>query len=181
MALYALDFGLDPGVGVERSGFPLSAGLVEVTDPASGEGRPQWLTMLRSGDSIAFRVWDYGFAAGTDLSLVAFRATWVRPSRYNELASPLAAENPLVYSGDQIVAIDDRSQVKSSVFRPARGGWIFGRGESEPLGRTLEIDKATKSAGRYYLSVRIDAVIDGSILRSYHWDPEIVVEGSGGG
>ena len=181
---YVIDFGLDLDVGAERIGFPISAGLVTVTNPDTGEGDPQWFTKMKAGDSIAYRIWDHTAGPSKTARLVAFRATWVDPTRFNDLASPLAdsAENPSVFSGVEIQPVD-AEQARSSVYSLNRGGWIFGDPATAPppLGMSFAFADAPASLGAYYLRARLDVVIDETIMRTFHWDPEIIVGAGGGG
>lgn len=174
---YVIDFGLNLDAGVERIGFPLSAGLVQVTDLETGDGQPAWFTQLAAGDQLAFRVWNHTVSGGKEAQIVCFRATWVDPARWNDLASPLhgRSTNPIVFSGGNQIHVIDRSEALSPVFTQARSGWIFGDPKTLPFGETFTVDDGGTSVGRYYLKVRLDVVIDESTVRTYHWDPEIVV------
>lgn len=189
---YTVDFGLDLDAGAERSGFPLTGGLVNVTNTETGEGDPQWFSKLQLNDSLSFRVWNVTTASGSTPKFVCFMVTWVDPTRFNELDSPLeyASQNPCAFSGNNFAAVganSPNSKVKSSVYPESTAGWIFGwpPNAPAPLGEIFTFSGSTSKAGSYFLRARLDVAIsqEGSnqeTMRTFHWDPEIYV-GPGGG
>ena len=179
---YVIDLGFNLDAGVERAGFPLSAGLVDVPPGSTtGEGDPQWFTCMKAQGSIAYRLWDNTSGSENQGVPICFRATWVEPTKYNALSSPFidGDPNPIVFSGAQILAVNS-SQCQSSVYPNAQNGWIFGdpHAVTPPLGESFTLGRR---GGSYFLKARLDMVINGTTIRTFHWDPEVVVGGGGGG
>lgn len=192
---YTVDFGLDLDAGAERAGFPLTGGLVKVTNTETGEGDPQWFSMLELNDSISFRVWDTTTVAGLTAKFVCFMVTWVNPTRFNDLDSPLknTNQNPCAFSGSNFSLVGSspsKSQdkdAKSSVYPESTAGWVFGwpTNNPPPLGQIFTFTGSSSGTGSYYLRARLDVAIsqegvDKVTMRTFHWDPEIYVGGGGG-
>lgn len=185
---YTVDFGLDLDVGAERIGFPLTGGLVKVTNTATGEGDPQWFSKLQLDDSLSFRVWDVTTVAGLTARFVCFMVTFVDPNRFNDLDSPLknTQQNPCAFSGNNFSSVGpdtSNSEVKSSVYPESTTGWIFGwpNNSPPPLGQIFAFTASSSKAGSYFLRARLDVVINEETMRTFHWDPEIYVGTGGGG
>jgi len=139
---------------------------VAVTDPTTGTGTAQWPTLFKTGDSIAFRIWDttdYALPAATPMS---FWAGFFARSETAMLADPLGSgADPIIVAGSGLVPLTGLS---SSVFPDAQAGWSVG---PSPLGTEYTF----QSTGRYVLQVRVEVRLATMELRTYVHDPEIII------
>lgn len=175
MVSYVLDlaFNVDASQEYQEPDFALQGGLASVTEPSTGEGSPQWLTQLRSQDQLSFRIWDFSeFTVGSTLLNV-----WIAffdPASWLLVDPVLGQANPLVNAEPFGV---DTATVKSSVFTPVRAGWILGVNHP-PLGQTFVVRDVT-APKRYVLQVRVQVKTPSAQLRTFVYDPEVVISPDG--
>lgn len=184
MADYVLDLGIDITMVREKNEthFSLQSGLVQVSDPEIGTGTPQWLTKFQGGDRLSFRLWDFSPVGGEIKSIKSFHADFFSPSERSRLTSPFEApSDPIVFGS--LPLVHRASGVTTSVYSPIQAGWIVSAppppGEPPPpLGKQYTIVSVPNQA-RFVLQVYLELVTAKSNLRTYVYDPEIVVGGSG--
>ncbi len=177
MKSYVLDLGFDADESREYLGryYPLQAGLVTVTTPATGQGDPQWFTKLKSEDQLYFRVWDISPSATGSTLLNVWAAFFAlqSPSRLADAVSD--QPNPLVCADSCLQAVDTGT-VKTSVYNPVQAGWVLG--EDTPLGLGLTLTNVTAPT-RHVLQVRVEVKTGSGDLRIYVFDPEVVIGPNG--
>ncbi len=176
METYALDLGFDADESREYQGryFPLQAGLVKVKQP-TGQGDPCWFTKLRSEDQLYFRVWDIS-SSTTGSDLLNLWVVFFEPQSTSLLADSASDRpNPLICAGSGLYKVDTGT-VKTSVYDTVRAGWVLF--EATSLGLAFTLADVTAPT-RYVLQVRVEVRTSAGDLRSYVYDPEIVIGPNG--